>query len=189
MSKKNKVLASVLAMSMITVNVTSFVADAATIPDVNSDFEYDLAIEPVSNSQIKVKFYTVNNPGVQSFSLGLVFDSSRYNFVRRTTSSNLSECLTGVSKGVNEENGVGIFAFTMDGDQLTQGDQDFTEDFEVSFYIEIENGNIFDATLSSFSVAVVGYLSNTENLDIDRRANGYNPVTDPPETGLVLRKP
>ncbi len=189
MSKKNKMMASILAMSMVLANVTSMVADAATIPGVDSDFEYELKVTKVSDSRIMVTFYTTTNPGVLELGLAFLYDPDKYNYDGYWVDENLITLMTESNflcvPEANEETGICVIGNAFNWNKITP--EDYTTDFEISIYLEADDGNVDDEGLSEFAVAVKDYRSLTENLVVNRSnsLNQYDPKIAPPEVKVT----
>lgn len=55
--KKEKIIAGVLAVATIASSVPAMTTEAVTPPGINSKFDYELNVEPVSNSQLKISVF------------------------------------------------------------------------------------------------------------------------------------
>ena len=87
--------------------------------------------------------------------------------------------------GINDEEGLCIYSGIFNG---TTTQEDYTENFEISFYFEAKDGNATDESVSQFSAAVANYKSQNENVDISRMdSNGYYvPEVSPPEMEIQV---
>lgn len=191
--KKEKIIAGVLAVATIASSVPAMTTEAVTPPGINSKFDYELNVEPVSNSQLKLTFYTTYNPGVSELSFCILYDTNKYNFVKYVADIRAYQNgkLPSYVPAVNEEKGVFVWAGTFNGNGGIPGSNEFTdycEDIEICLYLNAADGDVTDESLSEFSVAVGRYKSQTENIDetIVSSINGYNPEIINPEINLEV---
>jgi hypothetical protein len=183
MSKKNKMMASILAMSMALANVTSIVADAATIPSVESNFEYDLQAEIISDSQVKLTFYTTVNPGVQELGFVMIYDPNKFTAVAQDIDSEFQSAIkTGI--GNNPEMGIYSIGLTVDPDFLTGQQIDYEDNFYVSIYLQAKDGNARDEGTYQFSSAIKDYKSLAEDIKIETQFESYTPGVDEPDVEI-----
>lgn len=183
---KSKIISSTLAAVLAVSSTVPLAVEATSIPDVNSNFEYELAVEAVSKSRIKATFYTTFNPGVTEITLAVLYDSNKYRCfnVSPTVDMVIDGNFIGQS-GINDEEGLCIYSGIFNG---TTTQEDYTENFEISFYFEAKDGNATDESVSQFSAAVANYKSQNENVDISRMdSNGYYvPEVSPPEMEIQV---
>lgn len=141
-----------------------------------SSLDYGITVSKVSNSQIKLTFYSVDNPGTHGIGVAFFWDPEKYDFVMNNFDTALVENGPTPSCASNDVLGKAFVSFVIDGDQLTVGEQDYMDDFEISVILEADDGNATDELLSEFTVAVVDYISFTEGVNV---ANGgvYDPST------------
>lgn len=182
-----RLCAALISMSMAAGCAIPMVTEAATIPNLNSDFEYELIASAESESQIKITLFTTNNPGLRNLGLAFVWDPAKYELCQRGYDNALVEsgAIAGTANGENSEQGILQYGIMFDNDQLTEGHQDYKENFEISFYVEALDGNATDESLSEFIIAVTDYASNTENISYGLGA-AYNPDTALPENQINI---
>jgi hypothetical protein len=200
MSKKNKMMASILVMSMVLANVTSIAADAATIPDVESNFEYELVVEAVSDTQLTLTLFTTCNPGIYELGLAFVFDAAKYECVDFSYDVDQQLLTDGqfiAIPAINNKEGVCVIGCALDENVLTGEREDYNGKLAFSFDFNIipvdeneddENDNN-ENNQSAFSAAVVDYASNTEEVKMETRLDpidGYVPEEEPPELNVTV---
>lgn len=168
--KANKILATIVALSTIAYNMASMAtmsADAAKIPGIDSEFEYGLTATAVSDSQIKVTFYTVNNPGMAYFDTYFLYENDKYDMVDFSFDLD-SECDDTVLHGSALNAELGLFFIGLGFGNNEYLSCDCTHDFEFSYYLQAKDGDVTDEDLSTFSIAISKYTSLTENIDYNR---------------------
>ncbi len=186
--KTNKILAAVVALTTVASSMASMAtmsADAAKIPGIDSEFEYGLTATAVSDSQIKVTFYTVNNPGITVFSFAFLYDSDRYSSVKTklVTDDEYEGYMTRTGAN-NAEEGIFVFAASLDGDCMDTETTDYCCDFEFSLYLEAKDGDVTDEDVSAFSCAILSYNSIIEDINYDYLKTGT--ATDAPRETLTI---
>lgn len=181
-SKKslNKLLAvcvSIAAASSVPLSVK-----AAHIPDSSSSFEYELAVETVSKSTLKLTFYTTYNPGVSELTVAVLYDPNKYQSVKATPCTDMA--IEGSNLFIpifNDEKG--LLFYSIDIYDPNSAPKDYTGKVEISVYLKAKDGNVTDEGLSEFSAAVAYYKSLNEGIAISRvdSKGSYNPEIAPPE--------
>lgn len=165
--RKEKIIAGVLAVTTIASSVPAMTTEAVTPPGINSKFDYELNVEPVSNSQLKLTFYTIYNPGVSELGFYIFYDPDKYHYVSMQLSNDLPNVneLSTISR--KEEIGLFFFTCQLNANKGTEEQEkiDYSENFEIYVYLEANDGNVEDEDLSEFSVALAKYKSQTENIN------------------------
>lgn len=172
MNKFRKVLAGITAISLLASFAPS--VEAATVPTVNTDFEYELSVQQISDSSIKLTIFSTHNPGFSNLEFYTSFDSTRYKCVKKTNNFVYEDGNMISPSSVNNNIGIVFTSFSFFNHDTHENDEYFN-DFEVNFIIEARDGNITDEDLSSFSVAVKKYTSQTENVDYEVSLESANP--------------
>jgi hypothetical protein len=166
--RKEKIIAGVLAVATIASSVPAMTTEAVTPPGINSKFDYELNVEPVSNSQLKLTFYTTYNPGVSELGFCILYDTNKYDFAKSVTDLKAEQNSELKSiHSVNEEKGLFVWAGTFNGNGGTEQwyeSTDYCEDIEICLYLNAADGDVTDESLSEFSVALASYKSQTENI-------------------------
>lgn len=166
---KNKIISSTLAAVLAISSVVPLAVEATGVQGTNSSFDYDLTVTPVSDSQIKVTFFTTHNPGVNDLTLAFSYDSDKYDAVNIRPEYNAADMAgSGIRKisAFNQKKGIAIWNMQF----LYQEDNvykyiDYTNDFDICLYLEAKDGNITDEDLSKFTVGVIEYNSKSENIN------------------------
>lgn len=165
--RKEKIIAGVLAVATIASSVPAMTTEAVTPPGINSKFDYELNVEPVSNSQLKLTFYTTYNPGISKLGFYIFYDPDKYHYDSMQRSEdlyNVNELFT-----ISRKEEIGLFFLTCDFNANAGTEElekiDYSENFEIYVYLEANDGNVEDEDLSEFSVALARYKSQNENID------------------------
>lgn len=186
--KKEKMIAGALAVATIAANVTAMPTEAVTPPGISSNFDYELDVEPVSKSQLKLTFYTTNNPGVSVLDFYIFYDPDKYHFVSTSRSDELYDVNEMCAISRNEELGLFFFTSTFNANAGTEAKEkiDYSKNFEICVYLEADDGNVEDEDLSEFSVALANYKSQNEN--INKRFIKASPTMDDihPELNIAV---
>lgn len=175
---KNKIIAGVTAMSAIVANAASFGVEAATIPEVNSNFEYEMTAKKVSDAQIMITFFTTCNPGVSEISTALLYDNTKYKGVKVTNNFGVEDGYLFGSNTHNDEKGIFFVGGSYISNNNNNKEVDYSQDFEFNFYLEAKDGNATDEDLSKFSIAVVQYKSQAENINISHIHESYEDIAE-----------
>lgn len=187
-TRTKKLFAALTALLVAAGSTVPMAVDAATIPTIDTNFEYELMVSKVSDSRIKLTLYTTHNPGVVKMGLAMVYDPEVYTATGHALNS--EAFLEGnpiIGYGNNEENGVYFLGIVFDSDQIAVEQQDYSDYLEISVILEAKDGNANDEDTTKFGAAVVDYESITEGVQMEPRAlDGYDPVADPPEVEVEV---
>lgn len=170
---KSKVLASCIAATIMAASVTSISANAAKVPGVNSNFEYELSIQQISDSSIELTIFSTYNPGLSNLEFITSFDSTKYKYVRSHNNMEYDEGMRSCRSTGNNNIGIIYTVSYFWTDEYKP--VDYFNNFEIGLIIEARDGNITDEDLSSFSVAVKKYTSQTENVDYEVPTESVDP--------------
>lgn len=187
--KKHRVIAGLVATTIVAANMASISANAAGIPGIESDFEYGLTVSAESESQIKLTFFTVCNPGLNALSIAFLYEPDKYEIVNYNLKED-PDANGSITRAIGNNTEKGLFFFTgcFDGNSLNSENDDYFYDFEINLYFEPKDGNVSSDNLSAFSTAIADYKSSSENIDITRLdSNGhYDSSLAPPDEVVIV---
>lgn len=168
MNKTKRLLAGLLALTISAASMGAASADAYGILDVpTSQFEYELTARTVSDTQIELKIDVTNNPGFNQLAFALHYDNCTYD----RTVPLISLQSNFVQTPANNPSLQNVFLAYWRSDGTIQDTTDYFGDFSVCLYFNIADSNV-DAC--EFSVAVVSYYSNSENISFDKSTSGVS---------------
>ncbi len=187
-TRTKKLFAALTSLLVAAGSTVPMAVDAATIPDITTDFEYELAVTKVEDGDLQLTFYTTYNPGVSKLGLAMVFDTDRFTGVKRTLGDELMELSAEGqfidSYAINNDNGVLFMGMLFNKNKVDQ--DDYTGQIEITFHLEAKDGDAEDEAITGFGAAVAEYGSIAEDISVNRipGAGGYDPETLPPEIEL-----
>lgn len=173
MKTVKKIYAGIVAFCIAASTALSMTAEAATLPDVTSDFEYELSVTQISDTQLRLTFYTVENPGLINLGVGMTFNPNTFTCTSYDISDDYDSKIS-KSVAINNEVGSAVFATTVNPDVITCELNDYTDGLSMSVVLEIKNGVIDAEEEYNFKSAVVGYVSQIEGISIERLNAGSN---------------
>lgn len=143
-------------------------ADAYGILDVpTSEFEYELTARVVSDTQIELKIDVTNNPGFNQLAFALHYENCTYD----KTVPLVSLQSNFIQTPANNASTQNVFLAYWRTDGAEQDTTDYFGDFSVCLYFNVADAN---ADACEFSVAVVSYYSNSEDLSFDKSTSGVS---------------
>lgn len=172
MSKwKNKAIACMLAVSSIAASVGSLEVDAVGLSAApNSEFQYELTAEVVSDSRVKVTFTVTNNPGAAQ--VGVVFKYDDYcNFCSCLPSDVLLSTKYKLIQNPMPNKNVHMVDFCTNYLQENQKwPWDGNDCYSYSIYFDVDEERPA-GTKYEFSATVYNYTSVTENIKFNNINN------------------
>ncbi len=169
MKRIKRTAAGIVAASIVTMNVSSFYANAIGLPSApNSKFEYEFFAEPISRNEVKVTFEVTNNPGTNLVGIAFLYDESTCTKKGISFSDNLideSYFIFQHYKGTFEN----AHVVEISNPILHMGDK--YDCFSVSMTFEVDE----NTSWHEFSTAVCSYNSYTENINYNNLVRGVTP--------------
>lgn len=169
MKKIKRTAAGIVAAGIVTMNVSSFYANAISLPSApNSKFEYEFFAEPISRNEVKVTFEITNNPGTNLVGIAFLYDESTCTKKEISFSDNLideSYFIFQHYKGTFEN----AHVVEISNPIMHTGDK--YDCFSVSMTFEVDENTPWH----EFSTAVCSYNSYTENIKYNNLVRGVTP--------------
>jgi hypothetical protein len=176
MTGTKRFIAGVSAMAMMAAMTTTMMTsvDAASLPNTNSSFSYELVSEMISDTQLEVTFQVTNNPGTKALSFAFHYDGECTPYKIRTNVEDMDVTRT---TGYNADKSLLVYVMAVQPGAIT-GETETFDNFSVSFFFNVDA----DETAShSFSTAVLKYISDTEGTSYASSGEDWE---CPPETAI-----